>query len=63
MLIYFRAIWNILRIFRIFYVHLVPFVFIWYIFSGFGITYLEKSGNPGSERSGLVGNLSGDDDF
>jgi hypothetical protein len=49
--------------FGIFYVHLVPFVFIWYIFSGFGITYLEKSGNPGSERSGLVGNLSGDDDF
>jgi hypothetical protein len=26
---------------------LVHFVFIWYIFSGFGIMYQEKSGNPG----------------
>jgi hypothetical protein len=26
--------------------HLVHFVFIWYIFSGFGIMYQEKSGNP-----------------
>jgi hypothetical protein len=26
--------------------HWVHFVFIWYIFSGFGIMYLEKSGNP-----------------
>jgi hypothetical protein len=25
------------------------FVFIWYIFSGFGIMYLEKSGNPACE--------------
>jgi hypothetical protein len=24
-------------------------VFIWYIFSGFGIMYQEKSGNPGTE--------------
>jgi hypothetical protein len=24
-------------------------VFIWYIFSGFGIMYLEKSGNPACE--------------
>jgi hypothetical protein len=32
MLIYFRVIWNILRIFGIFYDHLVHFVFIWYIF-------------------------------
>jgi hypothetical protein len=47
-LIYFSAIWNILRIFWIFYDHLVHFVFIWYIFSGFGIMQLEKSGNPGS---------------
>jgi hypothetical protein len=31
-LIYFRAIWNILRIFGIFYAHLVHFVFMWYIF-------------------------------
>jgi hypothetical protein len=33
---------------EIFYDHLVHFVLIWYIFSGFGITYQEKSGNPGS---------------
>jgi hypothetical protein len=45
MLIYFRAIWNILQIFGYFInigyicVHLVHF-------SGFGIMYLEKSGNP-----------------
>jgi hypothetical protein len=45
MLIYFRAIWNILWIFGIFYDHLVHFVFIWDIFSVFGIMYLEKSGN------------------
>jgi hypothetical protein len=32
--------------FGIFYVHLVHFVFIWYIFSGFGIMHQEKSGNP-----------------
>jgi hypothetical protein len=31
---------------QIFYDHLVHFVFIWYIFSGFGIMYPEKSGNP-----------------
>jgi hypothetical protein len=29
---YCMAIWNILRIFEIFYDHLVHFVFIWYIF-------------------------------
>jgi hypothetical protein len=45
-LIYFMAIWNILRIFGIFYAHLVQFVFIWYILSGFGIMHQEKSGNP-----------------
>jgi hypothetical protein len=28
------------------YFILVHFVFIWYIFSGFGIMYREKSGNP-----------------
>jgi hypothetical protein len=33
--------------FRIFYDHLVHFLFIWYIFSCFGIMYQEKSGNPG----------------
>jgi hypothetical protein len=35
--IYFMAIWNISQIFWIFYDHLVHFVLIWYIFSGFGI--------------------------
>jgi hypothetical protein len=37
MLIYLMAIWNILQTFGIFYGHLVHFVFIWYIFPGFGI--------------------------
>jgi hypothetical protein len=46
MLIYFMAIWNILRIFGIFYDHLVQFVFLWYILSGVGTVYQEKSGNP-----------------
>jgi hypothetical protein len=32
MLIYFRAIWNILLLFGIFYDHSVHFVFIWYFF-------------------------------
>jgi hypothetical protein len=36
---YFMAIWNILRTFGIFYDLLVHF-------SGFGIMYQEKSGNP-----------------
>jgi hypothetical protein len=36
--VYFMAIWNILWRFGIFYDHLVHFVFIWYIFSGFGIS-------------------------
>jgi hypothetical protein len=47
MLIYFATIWNISRTFGIFQDHMVPFVFIWYIFSGFGIMYQEKSGNTG----------------
>jgi hypothetical protein len=34
--------------FVIFYDHSVHFVFIWYIFSSFGIRHQEKSGNPGS---------------
>jgi hypothetical protein len=46
MLICFSDIWNILQIFGILYDLFVQFVFIWYIFSGFGIMYLEKSGNP-----------------
>jgi hypothetical protein len=45
--IYFMAICNILRTLVLFYDHLVHFVFIWYIFSGFGIMYQEKYGNPG----------------
>jgi hypothetical protein len=40
------AIWNIFWIFAIFYDHWVYFVLIWYIFSGLGIMYQEKSGNP-----------------
>jgi ABC-type polysaccharide/polyol phosphate export permease len=40
------AIWNNLGSFWIFYDLMVHFVFIWYIFSGFGIMYQEKSGNP-----------------
>jgi hypothetical protein len=41
------AIWIILRTFWDIYDHLAHFVFIWYIFSSFGIMYQEKSGNPG----------------
>jgi hypothetical protein len=47
MLIYFMAIWNILRAFEICYAHWIRFLLIWYIFSGFGTMYREKSGNPG----------------
>jgi hypothetical protein len=36
MLMYLRAIWNILRMFGIFYAHLVHFVFIRYILCSFG---------------------------
>jgi hypothetical protein len=43
------AIWNILRTLGTVYDYLVHFVFIWYIFSGFGIMYQEKSGNPGED--------------
>jgi hypothetical protein len=46
MLIYCMATWNILLAFGIFCDHLEHFVFIWLIFSGFGIMYQEKSGNP-----------------
>jgi hypothetical protein len=46
------ATWNIVWRFGIFYGHLVHFVFIWYIFSGFGIMYQEKSGNTG--RGGML---------
>jgi hypothetical protein len=58
MLIYFMAIWNIFRTFGIFYVfydHLVHFTFIWYIFSGYGFTHHEKSGNPADlQRKGFL---------
>jgi hypothetical protein len=47
MLKYFKAIWNILQTFGLFYDHLVHFAFIWYNFSGFGTMHQEKSGNPG----------------
>jgi hypothetical protein len=40
------VIWDILWRFGILYDHLVHFVFIWYIFSSFGIMYQEISGNP-----------------
>jgi hypothetical protein len=46
MLIYLIAIWNILRTFEIFCDHLVHFVLIWHIFSGFGTMNQEKYGNP-----------------
>jgi hypothetical protein len=45
MYIYFMSVCNILRTFGTFYDHLVHLVFIWYILSGFGIMYQEKSGN------------------
>jgi hypothetical protein len=46
MLIYFMSVWNVLRIYEIFYDHLAHFVFIWCIFSGFGNMHKEKSGIP-----------------
>jgi hypothetical protein len=45
-LISLMAIRNILQTFGIFYDLLVHFVFIWYILSGFGNMYQEKSGSP-----------------
>jgi hypothetical protein len=42
MLIYFTAICNILWMFAIFYDHPVHVVFIWYIFSSFGIMHQEN---------------------
>jgi hypothetical protein len=46
MLIYFTAIWNILRPFGIFYEHLVPFVFILVHFVPVLVLITKKSGNP-----------------
>jgi hypothetical protein len=54
MLIYLMAIWNISLTFGMFYDHLVHFVFFWYIVSGFGIRYQEKSGNPVVHKLGTV---------
>jgi hypothetical protein len=45
-LIYFMTIWKILRTFGV-YDHLVHIVFIWYILSGLGVMYEEKSGIHG----------------
>jgi hypothetical protein len=42
------AIWNILRTFVKVYDHLVRFCVDLVFFSGFGVTYQEKSGNPAS---------------
>jgi hypothetical protein len=58
MLIYFTAIWNILRTFGIFYGHLIHFVLIWYIFPHFGTMYQEKSGNPGERTIISIKSLS-----
>jgi hypothetical protein len=48
------AIWNILQTFGIFYENSEQFVFIWYIFYGFGLMCQEKSGNPGLEHANGV---------
>jgi hypothetical protein len=47
LLIYFMAIWSILRPNCIFYCNMVNFVVVWYIFPRFGLFYQVKSGNPG----------------
>jgi hypothetical protein len=46
MLIYFRVIWNIFG--HLVYIMAIWYILcsLWYIFSDFGITYQEKSGNP-----------------
>jgi hypothetical protein len=54
MLVYFMPLWNMLQEFGIFYDHSVHFEFIWYIFSGFGIMYQEKSGIPGTNAESLI---------
>jgi hypothetical protein len=49
------VICNILWAFGIFKDHAYAhFVFIWYIFSGFGIMHQEKSGNPGPLQRNLA---------
>jgi hypothetical protein len=51
MFIHFMAFWNIFWRFVIVYDRSVHFVLILYIFSGFGIMYREKSGNPGQKET------------
>jgi hypothetical protein len=51
-LIYFMVICNISQTLETLYYRMVHFMFIWNIFSGFGIMYQEKSGNPGTPTSG-----------
>jgi hypothetical protein len=46
MLIYYTAVWFILRLLGIVCGHLAYFMVIWYIFSHFGMLPQEKSGNP-----------------
>jgi hypothetical protein len=58
MLRYFMAICNILWTFGIFYDNLVHFVFFWYIFSGFGFVYQEKSGNPAWHSEAVIRTLA-----
>jgi hypothetical protein len=58
---WYMDIGNIWRTFGIFHDCLLRFVFIWYIFSGFGIIDQEKSGNPG--RHAQFNNVYIFDDF
>jgi hypothetical protein len=53
MLIYFMDIWNILQTLGKFNDHLVHFVLIWYILSGFWYHAPRKYGNPGLYANGL----------
>jgi hypothetical protein len=49
------AVWNILETIGIFNDYLAHFVFILYMFPGFGIMYQEKSGNPAPEGAPIGG--------
>jgi hypothetical protein len=75
-LVYFKALWYILRHFGIFSGHLVYFQAIWYIlwhfgifcghllyFPGFGILYHDKSGNPVENGNSVVGSVGAKNDF
>jgi hypothetical protein len=48
------ALWNILQTFGILCDNLVHFVFIWFIFSGFGIMYQEKNLATLGVRQGTI---------